>query len=382
MSRGKDNLVSIKDNKHGGGIEKKEKVKEEQEDITVEQKKDGAVASLTFDSDTFGSISIQLNKFVPGTAPEINLFATITVYGKRKSGKSVFCKWMIQAFKHEIPWGWVFTTTKFNLFYKSFIPDKFILTKFRSEDLFKIMERQKKAIMLHAKQVNLKYPERDRINPRAVVIWDDYAGNDIKFNKGLHMYYLTGRHYFTMNFFMTQYVKETPPAIRTNTDYAILFNSDNYPSMEVYAEEFCGKMKKRDFISMYEYATREKHSFLCINNDPNCPMEKKYFVGKAKVLPADINYIIGCQDYWRDNMKQLQDILSGKMEEEIELKAEMNEHHDNNKFNYKDHHIKDLYQMEKICQEHSQMAKFPLDQIQEEGPITPGLYQQVTGMIP
>lgn len=340
--------------------EKEKVVKEEQEDLTV---KDGD--TLTFDSDTFGSIAIKLNKFVPGSAPKINLFGTITVYGKRKSGKSVFCKWMIQAFKHEIPWGWVFTLTKFNLFYKSFIPDKFIMTSFKSDDLFRIMKRQIKAIQLHEKQVSLDYPMHDRINPRAVVIWDDYMGNDIKFNKALHAYYLTGRHYYTMNFFMTQYVKETPPAIRTNTDYAILFNTDNYPSLEVYGEEFCGKMKKKDFISMFEYAVREPHTFLCVNNDPNCPLEEKYYTGKAEVLDADINYVVGCIDYWRDNMKQLESIMSGSMQKMIELKSEMNEHVDDNKNNYKYHKITDLYQMEKVCQEHTKMSKYPLDQISE-----------------
>lgn len=321
--------------------------------------------TLTFDSDSLGSCSIVLNKFVPGVAPKINLFATVTVYGKRKSGKSVFCKWFLQAFKHEFPWYWVFTFTKFNLFYEGFVPGKFVMTSFKSDDLYAIMARQIKAIKLHEQQVANDIPEKDRINPRAALVWDDYMGSDIKFNKALHAYYLTGRHYYTMNLFMTQYVRETPPAIRTNTDYAILFNSDHYPSMEVYAEEFCGKMKKKDFIQLYEYATREEHTFMAVNNDPNCPYEEKFFTGKAKVLDADPSYILGCMDYWRDNLKQLESIMNGSMQKKIDLKSEMNEHEDKNKINYKDKHITDMYQFEKYCSEETRMSRFPLPEISE-----------------
>lgn len=328
-----------------------------------EFEKKSETGEMTFDSDYFGSITIKLNKFVPGTFPKINLFATITVYGKRKTGKSVFCKWMIQAFKHEIPWAWVFTLTKFNLFYKTFIPDKFIMTSFNSSDLYRIMKRQIKAIELHAKQVSMGVEESERINPRAACIWDDYMGNDIKFNKALHEYYLTGRHYFMLNFFMTQYVKETPPAIRSNTDYAILFNSDQEPSMEIYGEEFSGKMKKRDFMALFEYATREKHTFLCINNDPNVPIEEKYYVGQAKVLDAEIDYVLGCPYYWKDNMEQLESIADGSMQKAIDLKAEMNEHIDNNKENYKKHKIDNIYDMEKVCHEKSNMARYNFDSI-------------------
>jgi len=49
------------------------------------------------------NLQIPVQEFIPGVNPEISLFSTWSVYGKRKTGKSVFVKWNIPAYKHEIP---------------------------------------------------------------------------------------------------------------------------------------------------------------------------------------------------------------------------------------------------------------------------------------
>lgn len=136
-------------------------------------------------------------RFIPGVQPKLDLFSTITLYGKRRTGKSVFVKWFVQSYKKYFPWVWVFTKTEQNNFYRTFIPEKFIIPKFDASALKKIMGRQKKAIKMHV-------DEDENINPRAMLIWDDYPGNDIKFNETLDEYYFTGRHYATMNLFCAQ----------------------------------------------------------------------------------------------------------------------------------------------------------------------------------
>lgn len=135
-----------------------------------------------------------LQEFVPGTAPDISFFSTVSVYGKRKSGKSVFIKWFLQAFKEYIPWFWVFTLTQLNSFYASFVAAKFIIPEFDAEMMEKIMARQEVARDKWEEET-LRH-ERTITNPRACVIWDDYNGNDVRYNNSLARYYYTGRVFF------------------------------------------------------------------------------------------------------------------------------------------------------------------------------------------
>lgn len=150
-----------------------------------------------FDDEMNNFVNFRPRRFIPHIQPKLDLFSTITLYGKRRTGKSVFVKWFVQSYKRYFPWIWVFTKTQQNNFYKSFIPEKFILPKFDAGALKKIMERQKTAIKKHV-------DEDSNLNPRAMLIWDDYPGNDIKFNETLDEYYFTGRHYATMNLFCAQ----------------------------------------------------------------------------------------------------------------------------------------------------------------------------------
>lgn len=62
-----------------------------------------------------------VNEFVPGQFPQIKLNSTVTVYGKRGTGKSFFVRWMMDAYKDYYPWGWCFTKTKHNDQYQVFL---------------------------------------------------------------------------------------------------------------------------------------------------------------------------------------------------------------------------------------------------------------------
>lgn len=77
--------------------------------------------------------NVPVQEFEPGVHPETKAFYTVTVYGKRRSGKSVFMKWFLQFYKHLYPWAWCFTLTKMNSWYASFMPKKFILEDFSPE---------------------------------------------------------------------------------------------------------------------------------------------------------------------------------------------------------------------------------------------------------
>jgi hypothetical protein len=266
-----------------------------------------------YDEDKEQFTNFKPKRFIPHVQPEIDLFSTITIYGKRRTGKSVFVKWFLQSYKQYFPWLWVFTKTRQNSHYATFVPEKFIIPEFNADVLHKIMERQIFGIK--------KYTEQNQDeNPRAVIIWDDYSGNDIRFNNSLNEYYFTGRHYATMNFFCAQHVTLTPPAIRSNTDVVIIFNSDYKNSIKAYNECFAGKLDPNFFKQMMvNYCEDVPHGFMAIVNNPNVKAKDKYFFGLAEELPVSIDYIVGCKEYWRGSEKQLTNIINGTLAKRIDL---------------------------------------------------------------
>jgi len=232
--------------------------------------------------------------------------STITVYGKRGTGKSFFVRWWLYNYQDIYPWGWVFTKTKNNRFYESFIPESRIFEGYSPVVLSKIVDRQKitQSMMLRG----------DDVNPLAFVIWDDAMDNNIKYDDFLASYYFTSRHYHTMNIMTAQYVKSTPPAIRQNTDHAVLFANSNLESIEVLSEDFAVNKDKHQFKRLMDETTQDR-SFLLVNNDPNVPFEERYFTGKAEETPI---WTAGSQEYWNRNMDQFFKIKTGKFEEETE----------------------------------------------------------------
>jgi len=261
---------------------------------------------------------VKINDFIPGVAPFIPFNSTVTCYGKRRSGKSVFIRWfMHEALREYVPWFYVFTKTKHNRFFEGFMPEKFILPIFNDEILEMIMERQKKAMKIY----NSQDPDEgdDVLNPRLCLIWDDYNGKSITYSERLKDFYWTGRHFQVMNIFCAQYVKLTPPGVRTNTDYVVLFNTDSYDNLKQFHEDFAGKMDFYAFVRMFrENIEKNPFSFLVIDNDPNVSYDQKFYWGMADKLPFDLDHILGCESFWRDSKEQLYDIGSGKMEKIIE----------------------------------------------------------------
>lgn len=245
----------------------------------------------------------------------------MTVYGKRRSGKSVFLRWFVFLYLRVlIPFMYAFTYTKHNSFLESFMPGQYVSTEFSPERLEGIMRRQRKAITLYLNSFENEGKFKDRINPRVAVFWDDYNGKDVTFNDALKDYYYTGRHYQTFNIFNAQYVKLTPPAIRTNTDFAVLFNSDSHSNLEEFWHSFAGKMDKYAFYALMRKTTEEvPHGFLVIDNDPNKNYDEKFYAGVAEELPTDLDHICCCEEAWRKDYKQLVEIANGKMARRLEL---------------------------------------------------------------
>lgn len=121
------------------------------------------------------------------------------------------------------------------------------------------------------------------------------------------------------NVFNAQYPKLTPPAIRTNTDYAVLFNTDSTDNLKTFHENFAGKMDYYAFVNLFrEKVEKVKHGFMVIDNDPKVSYDKKFFFGVAEEMPFDLDHIIGCEEMWKDSEKQLHQIADGKLASDME----------------------------------------------------------------
>lgn len=260
--------------------------------------------------------TLVVNDFVPFVSPKQPLLSTVSVYGRRGSGKSVFLKWYTQHLKEEFPYIYVFTKTKLNGFYAGFVPERYIMDHISEEKLLELIDRQTKAM-------DLFHKSDGAINPRILVIMDDENEN-IRYSKVMEKFYYFGRHIGIFIIFCAQHWSMTPPCIRTQTDLAILFNSDYRNAVEEFWADFAGKAAKKGFFSMMEEHLGD-HGFVAIDNQSGVTYDKKFFAGQAEDLPASIDYILGCEKAWRGSEKQLWEIESGKFQEKAERLSKLKE---------------------------------------------------------
>lgn len=268
-----------------------------------------------YDEDKNDWFNIRPLPFIPGVQPEIPLNGTTSIYGRRRSGKSELLKWLIDgSVKPDIPWWWVFSKTKHNSFWSANVPDRYIIGEFDGSWLNRIKERQVRALDA--------YTSGKIENPRAGIIIDDYNGKDIRYNSDLEDFYYTGRHFAVPTFFNAQYLKLTPPAIRSNTELAIVFNTDYKDSIDDYRKDFAGKLPTDEWLNMFrEKCEKVKHGFLAIVTD--APYEKKFYYGKADVLPINENHIFGSREFWKGSEKQLRSIADGSMQIKYDMLAKL-----------------------------------------------------------
>lgn len=82
---------------------------------------------------------------------------SIVAFGKRRTGKSFSCRWILyNCFRH-IPFGIVCSHTSFDGFWQQYVPEKFVFQGLPEHRLNALMERQKRLI----KKFRKEFPGRD-----------------------------------------------------------------------------------------------------------------------------------------------------------------------------------------------------------------------------
>jgi nicotinamide riboside kinase len=183
---------------------------------------------------------------------------TVTLVGKRGSGKSEMLKYLVDQHKQAFRRIFVISPTEsINSFYvKSGLVDK--------DNVFDIYEEEwaEKLISQMTKENANKTKETAS---QVLLILDDCV-SDTKFHQSptIKKIYTRSRHFFLSVIITTQYLYSIPPVCRNNSDF-ILCGQLNRASLGLLNEEFCSAdIDKTQFIQMYSKATKN-YGFFVIN---------------------------------------------------------------------------------------------------------------------
>ncbi len=133
-------------------------------------------------------------------------------------------------------------------------------------------------ILVKIKRANKNKPFKDKV--RTLMIFDDIISmlpknkRRTNFNKLI----LNNRHYNISIIINSQSFKLFDSNLRKNCSQICLWRTDNVFELENYWKELAGLLGdttrecRENFMKIYNYATRDKHSFLYLNyhNKPNC----------------------------------------------------------------------------------------------------------------
>lgn len=208
--------------------------------------------------------------------PEVGKVTIIVA--KPGSGKSHLIRYIITkwVFENAIDYAIVFTNTPFNYPYiqKGFV--------YGAMDESSREYRLKKIVT-----TQMKYKEKTGILPRALIVFDDCM--DYNFNRAYWSRLISEhRQYGLTMIFSIQYLnKGVPPIFRTIATYAIVFKTNDYPSVKSLHDAFMADLG--GYREVYHYIqtnTNERYTFILINCDVRA--KKKYMVGKAPAELPDV----------------------------------------------------------------------------------------------
>jgi hypothetical protein len=272
-----------------------------------------------FDPETSNFVNIQPKPFQIGVDPEIKPNSTITIFGRRGTGKSFWVRWFMSHYKYIIPWVYCFTKTKFNNFYANHMPEKFIIHGYKPAVLRKVWDSQKAAVD--------DYGRGGDKNPMIANIWDDCMDDKVKYDDTLREFYYESRHLATLNFMCCQWVTSVGPGVRANTDYVVILKCEFARQLEELWKDYAPSTEKNAFYAMVKRYTQDD-GFLFIVNDPRAPQNNVWYFGKAEEVPrSGWDAVWGSKEMWKGSERQLKEILNGNIEKFQDRIGEISKFH-------------------------------------------------------
>lgn len=211
---------------------------------------------------------------------------TLTVIGKRKTGKSWLIRSILYHKRHLIPCGTVFSGTEdSNHFYSSIIPSTFIHPKLDMDKLRNFVKRQK---------ISIKYLQ----NPWSLLILDDCMDDPKLFNDPLIQgLYKNGRHWNILFILALQYSGDIRPVIRTNIDGTFILREPNLKNRRRIYENYAGVIPDfKIFCTLMDQLTNDFMAMYIHNSTNSNDWKDCVFWYKAKETE---NFRFGSPDFWK-----------------------------------------------------------------------------------
>lgn len=239
----------------------------------------------------------------PFTWDQIGTDWTITVIGKRRSGKTRFILSMMgYALRPHFPRVFVFTKTKCSGEYAKIIPEAYIFDGFKEDVLIVLFQLQK---LFKKRQKKGKFHG----NMNLLIILDDCLSDDIKYKSTIGEVFFEGRHLDICFIISSQDTKGITPACSGNTDLAVCFNVRSERDKEAVRTKFCDFFKNNDDMEalVNQACHRQWHFVAYDQHEPSVDPRFTIFCGRAPDPPP---FVMGCKGWWKKNMKQLEAIVN------------------------------------------------------------------------
>ena len=198
---------------------------------------------------------MELKKFNLKEKLSIDPASTILIVGSRRTGKTFYSKYLVNAIKPLYSLIIVFSHSKFEKEWNEVVEEDMIFDHYNPDIIGLIVKRNKKIIK--------SCPD---INPNALIIFDDVIDDkSLKKDQMLDMLFTRGRHLHIGVIFNTQYLYALSKDMRVNTDIVIVTMQSNLQALEILYESY-GIIKKSEFITLINQYT-ENHRVFIIRND-------------------------------------------------------------------------------------------------------------------
>jgi hypothetical protein len=185
---------------------------------------------------------------------------TITLCGKRGSGKSQLLHYIVSLYKDDFKKILcVCPSEGVNNFYEGFIPDDCIFKKYEEKWGNQLMDKMEK--------INKDRKKNGKDLDRVLLIMDDVCSDvRVASSDSIKRIFTRGRHCGIAIIITAQFIMHLPPVCRINSDYFCV-SQLNRQGLEVLTTEFLmGNIDKKEFMKMY-YKCTSNYGFLLISNN-------------------------------------------------------------------------------------------------------------------
>ncbi len=176
-----------------------------------------------------------------------------------------------------------FVKPKDMFLYSALTPDKNITKTLKIPQKNIITSWEEIDVKNHLKKIEDKTKKDWNSAPYTLLIFDDVLQKK-KFLRSGTMANLvsTHRHLKLMYVIMVQMYRSVAPVVRTNCSYIIYFAGSEMENQKLCDEQLPAFMKKKRFLQLIEFSTKEPYSFMTINN--RAPHDKQVRKGFNVVI--------------------------------------------------------------------------------------------------